>query len=98
MTGSEQDFGLPTSKPVLSISMLRNEVPVSLSKLAVLSPAALVVQAQAAHLAEDRERGDIPGWVLITIMTAGLVTLIWGVANQQLKDILTNALNSVRSP
>lgn len=98
MTGSKQDLGLPTSKPVLSISMLRNEVPVSLSKLAVLSPAALVVQAQAAHLAEDRERGDIPGWVLITIMTAGLVTLIWGVANQQLKDILTNALNSVRSP
>lgn len=70
----------------------------SLSKLAVLSPAALAVRAQAARLAKDGERGDIPGWVLITIMTAGLVTLIWGVANQQLKDILTNALNSVRSP
>ena len=70
----------------------------SLSKRAVLSPAALVVRAQAGWLASDRERGDIPGWVLITIMTAGLVTLIWGVANRQLKDILTNALNSVRSP
>lgn len=70
----------------------------SLSKRALLNLSALVVRAQAGRLADDRERGDIPGWVLITIMTAGLVTLIWGVANQQLKDILTNALNSVRSP
>ena len=23
------------------------------------------------------ERGDVPGWVLITLMTAGLVTAIW---------------------
>lgn len=28
----------------------------------------------------ERERGDVPGWVLITIMTAGLVTLLWGIA------------------
>ena len=44
------------------------------------------------------ERGDIPGWVLITIMTAGLVTLGWGVASDQLQSILETALNSVRSP
>ena len=44
------------------------------------------------------DRGDIPGWVLITIMTAGLVTLVWGVASDQLQDILTNALNSVTGP
>lgn len=44
------------------------------------------------------ERGDIPGWVLITIMTAGLVTLIWGVANTELKSILQTALNSVTKP
>jgi hypothetical protein len=44
------------------------------------------------------DRGDIPGWVLITIMTAGLVTLIWGVASDQLSSILQSALNSVKSP
>ena len=44
------------------------------------------------------DRGDIPGWVLITIMTAGLVTLVWGVASDQLQNILTNALNSVTGP
>ncbi|MGW6276585.1 hypothetical protein [Kribbella sp. NPDC055071] len=42
-----------------------------------------------------RERGDVPGWVLITVMTAGLVVLIWGVAGDQLKTMLQNALNSV---
>ena len=44
------------------------------------------------------DRGDIPGWVLITIMTAGLVTLVWGVASDQLSSILKSALNSVKGP
>ena len=70
----------------------------SLSKLAVLTPTALVVRAQSRALAGGSERGDIPGWVLITIMTAGLVTLVWGVANKELTNILTKALNSVTSP
>ena len=26
------------------------------------------------------ETGDVPGWVLITIMTAGLVVLMWSIA------------------
>jgi hypothetical protein len=65
-----------------------------------MSPSKIAVRLQARALAarSEPDRGDIPGWVLITIMTAGLVTLIWGVASQQLKDILSNALNSVKSP
>jgi hypothetical protein len=65
-----------------------------------MTPSKLAVRLQARVLASraEPERGDIPGWVLITIMTAGLVTLIWGVANDQLKSILDNALNSVKSP
>ena len=31
------------------------------------------------------ERGDVPGWVLVTVMTAGLVMVIWGVAEGQLQ-------------
>ena len=42
------------------------------------------------------ERGDVPGWVLVTVMTAGLVTVIWGVAEDQLRAMLTSALNQVR--
>ena len=43
------------------------------------------------------ERGDVPGWVLITVMTAGLVMVIWGVARDQLTQMLRDALNSVRN-
>ena len=31
-----------------------------------------------------RDRGDVPGWVLVTIMTAGLVTALWLVADDKL--------------
>jgi hypothetical protein len=41
------------------------------------------------------ERGDVPGWVLITVMTAGLVSLLWAVAGDALSQMLTDALQSV---
>ncbi|NHI19798.1 hypothetical protein H9L10_02995 [Phycicoccus endophyticus] len=41
------------------------------------------------------ERGDVPGWVLITLMTAGLVTVLWAVAKEQLVALFTDALASV---
>lgn len=44
------------------------------------------------------ERGDVPGWVLITVMTAGLVVGLWSIAGPQLKTVLTNALHSVTAP
>ena len=59
---------------------------------------AIRAQTRWAELQDDAERGDVPGWVLITIMTAGLVTVVWAVADDQLKDILDRALNSVKDP
>jgi hypothetical protein len=41
------------------------------------------------------ERGDVPGWVLITLMTAGLVILIWGLAGPALSEIFQNAIAKV---
>ena len=41
------------------------------------------------------ERGDVPGWVLITLMTAGLVILIWGLAGPALSEIFANAISKV---
>jgi hypothetical protein len=46
---------------------------------------------------ERDERGDVPGWVLVTVMTAGLVMAIWGVAEDQLKQMLKDALDSVKN-
>ena len=43
-----------------------------------------------------KERGDVPGWVLITVMTAGLVAALWAVAGPQLNQMLRDALQSVR--
>jgi hypothetical protein len=44
---------------------------------------------------ERDERGDVPGWVLITVMTAGLVTLIYALAKDQLTALLTEALSGI---
>ena len=44
---------------------------------------------------EDGERGDVPGWVMITLMTVAVATAIWGVVNGSIMRVLTTALNSV---
>jgi hypothetical protein len=41
------------------------------------------------------ERGDVPGWVLVTIMTAGIVAVLWQFAEPYLRDILERALEAV---
>ncbi len=41
------------------------------------------------------ERGDVPGWVLITIMTAGLVAALWLVAEPLLTGLFSDAVSSV---
>jgi hypothetical protein len=41
------------------------------------------------------ERGDVPGWVLVTIMTAGIVAVLWQFAEPYLRDILQQALEAV---
>jgi len=41
------------------------------------------------------DTGDVPGWVLITLMTAGLVIVIWGLAGPALSGIFQQAINRV---
>jgi hypothetical protein len=41
------------------------------------------------------ERGDVPGWVLITLMTAGLVVLMWTAAGPALKGVFDQAMTKV---
>ena len=45
-------------------------------------------------LTED-DRGDVPGWVLITLMTAGLVVVIWAMAGPALADLFEQAIQRV---
>lgn len=41
------------------------------------------------------ERGDVPGWVLVVLMTTGLVTAIWTIASPRLSSILKESLDSM---
>ncbi|WP_029144461.1 hypothetical protein [Microbacterium luticocti] len=41
------------------------------------------------------DRGDVPGWVLITLMTAGLVVVIWALAGPALADLFQQAIAKV---
>ena len=41
------------------------------------------------------ERGDVPGWVLVVLMTTGLVTAIWTIAAPRLSIILKNSLDAM---
>lgn len=51
----------------------------------------------AVRLASS-DRGDVPGWVLVAVMTAGLVTALWLVADDALTSVLGRAINSVSGP
>ncbi|MBB5741765.1 hypothetical protein HD600_000262 [Microbacterium ginsengiterrae] len=50
--------------------------------------------ADARELIDD-EDGDVPGWVLVTLMTAGLVVLIWAVAGPALTGLFEQAISRV---
>lgn len=52
------------------------------------------VRSAWARTADD-ERGDVPGWVLVTLMTAGLVIAIWSIAGPALVDLFEQALSRV---
>ena len=56
-----------------------------------------LVLALVRPLGRRDERGDVPGWVLVTVMTAGLVMAIWGLADDQLRQMLKDALDSVKN-
>ncbi len=41
------------------------------------------------------EQGDVPGWVLVVLMTTGLVTALWTIAAPRLSAILKNSLDAM---
>lgn len=64
--------------------------------LALLVGVMQYLRQHARWLRDDA--GDVPGWVLITLMTAGIVTALWIVAEPKLAGILGNALNLSGDP
>lgn len=43
----------------------------------------------------EPDRGDVPGWVLVVLMTAGLVIAIWALADDALEQVFTTAMNRI---
>jgi len=56
---------------------------------------ATVANRVAAAVTRD-DRGDVPGWVLVTLMTAGLVLGLWAVADTALQEMFTQAMADVQ--
>ena len=45
--------------------------------------------------ARGDDRGDVPGWVMVTLMTAGLVLTLWAVAGPRLEGVFNDAMDHV---
>ncbi|WP_106818174.1 hypothetical protein [Janibacter massiliensis] len=61
----------------------------------------IAYQIRLTHAVRSRmesDRGDVPGWVLITLMTAGLVTALWAIADDALKNVFQKAISSTQGP
>lgn len=41
------------------------------------------------------DRGDVPGWVMVTVMTAGLVVVIFAVFRDRITEAISDAIDSV---
>ena len=76
-------------------SLTRKDRPMSIIRTLPVR-AHLLADRQLSRAARRAERGDVPGWVLITLMTAGLVTALWIVAKGQLVAMFQSALSSVK--
>jgi hypothetical protein len=83
-------------------SALHRLSPSSLAALALAATRASLsgrlARASARRGAGDGDRGDVPGWVLVTIMTAGLVVALWAIAGPKLAQLFTDAMDSVTAP
>lgn len=55
----------------------------------------LAVVLKARPSREDRERGDVPGWVMITLMSAILVAGLLAIATPALGDLFEQAMSKV---
>ncbi len=58
--------------------------------------ATLAASSRLRRALSRDDRGDVPGWVMVTLMTAGIVAALWAFASDALRDLFSDALDSVR--
>ena len=55
----------------------------------------LFLKSKLAKMIKGQSRADVPGWVLVVLMTTALVTGIWSIAAPKLTTILRNSLDAM---
>jgi hypothetical protein len=55
----------------------------------------IYLKNQLGKILKSKSRGDVPGWVLVVLMTTALVTGIWSIAAPKLTTILRNSLDAM---
>jgi hypothetical protein len=55
----------------------------------------MLTKHNISRLLKTSSRGDVPGWVLVVLMTTALVTGIWSIAAPKLTTILRNSLDAM---
>ncbi len=60
-----------------------------------LSLVATMTQRGDDDRGDERDRGDVPGWVMITVMTAIVVIALLAVFREQVINAVQNAFQSV---
>ena len=51
--------------------------------------------ARNSHREDHRDRGDVPGWVMITLMSAVLVAALLALAGPALEGLFNQAMDTV---
>jgi len=60
-----------------------------------MSTSARALRRRLGAVAAEPDRGDVPGWVMVTLVTAGLVIGIWALAGDQLEQVFSEAMSRV---
>jgi hypothetical protein len=66
-------------------------------KIVLKMTAALLALVERPAQIRERgtDRGDVPGWVMVTVMTAILVVAILGIFEPQIKSALSGIIDTV---
>lgn len=87
----------PAGKHLNQVESINDKTVELLEKAEIIAiRSGVEIRERLTSLIRD-EHGDVPGWVLVVLMTTGLVTAIWAIAKPNLTNILNNSLNSMNS-
>lgn len=91
-----QDVRASMNSLVVKFSIALNQLILTTRNFVLESTLSKKLRLESNQIAKS-ERGDVPGWVLVVLMTTGLVTGIWTVAQPRLSSILKNSLDNMNS-